>query len=485
MAFEGLSEKLNATFKHLRGKGRLSEEDIKLAMREVRLALLEADVSYKVVKDFVKTVSERAVGAEVLDSLTPAQQVIKIVSEELTALMGGANAKLTFASKPPTVVMMVGLQGAGKTTNVAKLAGYFRKQGHRPLLTACDVYRPAAITQLQVVGKQLNIPVFEMGQIDPVQIAQEAVKYAGDHGNDMVFLDTAGRLHIDEALMDELKRIKAAVKPTEILLVVDAMTGQDAVNVAKAFADRVDFDGVIMSKMDGDARGGGALSIKQVTGKPITFISQGEKPDSLERFHPDRMAKRILGMGDVVSIIESASKLRAEEIEQAEAERMARGNLTLNDFLLMKQQIGKMGGVQKLISALPGGDKAMREGQVNEHALDEMAVIIGSMTKREREHPEILNGSRKARIATGAGVKVFQVNQLLKQFMETKKMVRSMMNAQEAQMNRKGKGKGKKGKKGKGGKRRMGLPGMGGMSMADVKKMQEMMSGLDESAFKR
>ena len=286
-------------------------------------------------------------------------------------------------------------------------------------------------------------------------------------------------------MMAEAEAIKAAVEPDQIYMVVDAMTGQDAVNVAKAFADRVDFDGVIMSKMDGDARGGGALSIKQVTGKPITFISQGEKPDSLERFHPDRMAKRILGMGDVVSIIESASKLRAEEIEQAEAERMARGNLTLNDFLLMKQQIGKMGGVQKLISALPGGDKAMREGQVNEHALDEMAVIIGSMTKREREHPEILNGSRKARIATGAGVKVFQVNQLLKQFMETKKMVRSMMNAQEAQMNRKGKGKGKKGKKGKGGKRRMGLPGMGGMSMADVKKMQEMMSGLDESAFKR
>lgn len=268
MAFEGLSEKLNATFKHLRGKGRLSEEDIKLAMREVRLALLEADVSYKVVKDFVKTVSERAVGAEVLDSLTPAQQVIKIVSEELTALMGGANAKLTFASKPPTVVMMVGLQGAGKTTNVAKLAGYFRKQGHRPLLTACDVYRPAAITQLQVVGKQLNIPVFEMGQIDPVQIAQEAVKYAGDHGNDMVFLDTAGRLHIDEALMDELKRIKAAVKPTEILLVVDAMTGQDAVNAATAFDEALGIDGVVLTKLDGDARGGAALSIRARPASP-------------------------------------------------------------------------------------------------------------------------------------------------------------------------------------------------------------------------
>ena len=286
MAFEGLSEKLNATFKHLRGKGRLSEEDIKLAMREVRLALLEADVSYKVVKDFVKTVSERAVGAEVLDSLTPAQQVIKIVSEELTALMGGANAKLTFASRPPTVVMMVGLQGAGKTTNVAKLAGYLRKQGHRPLLTACDVYRPAAITQLQVVGKQLNIPVFEMGQIDPVTIAQEAVKYAGDHGNDIVFLDTAGRLHIDEALMDELRRVKAAVKPTEILLVVDAMTGQDAVNAATAFDEALGIDGVVLTKLDGDARGGAALSIRAATGKPIKFMGMGEKLDMIEPFHP-------------------------------------------------------------------------------------------------------------------------------------------------------------------------------------------------------
>ena len=318
MAFEGLSEKLNATFKHLRGKGRLSEEDIKLAMREVRLALLEADVSYKVVKDFVKTVSERAVGVEVLDSLTPAQQVIKIVSEELTALMGGANAKLTFASKPPTVVMMVGLQGAGKTTNVAKLAGYFRKQGRRPLLTACDVYRPAAITQLQVVGKQLGIPVFEMGQIDPVQIAQEAVKYAGDHGNDIVFLDTAGRLHIDEALMDELKRIKAAVKPTEILLVVDAMTGQDAVNAATAFDEALGIDGVVLTKLDGDARGGAALSIRAATGKPIKFIGTGEKLDMIEPFHPDRMAQRILGMGDVLSFIERAE----QSIDQEKAKKL-------------------------------------------------------------------------------------------------------------------------------------------------------------------
>lgn len=483
--FDNLSDKLQSIFSGLRGKGRLTEEDIDTAMREIRMALLEADVNFKVVKEFTKRTKERCLTAEVLDSLTPAQNVVKIVLDELTALMGEESKPLQLSSRIPNVIMLVGLQGSGKTTAAAKLAYLLKQQNHSPLLCACDVYRPAAADQLQTLGEEIGVRVYRGEGKDPVKIAKEGVRDAIDSLRDVVIVDTAGRLHVDEEMMAEAEAIKAAVEPDQIYMVVDAMTGQDAVNVAKAFADRVDFDGVIMSKMDGDARGGGALSIKQVTGKPITFISQGEKPDSLERFHPDRMAKRILGMGDVVSIIESASKLRAEEIEQAEAERMARGNLTLNDFLLMKQQIGKMGGVQKLISALPGGDKAMREGQVNEHALDEMAVIIGSMTKREREHPEILNGSRKARIATGAGVKVFQVNQLLKQFMETKKMVRSMMNAQEAQMNRKGKGKGKKGKKGKGGKRRMGLPGMGRMSMADVKKMQEMMSGLDESAFKR
>lgn len=483
--FDNLSDKLQSIFSGLRGKGRLTEEDIDTAMREIRMALLEADVNFKVVKEFTKRTKERCLTAEVLDSLTPAQNVVKIVLDELTALMGEESKPLQLSSRIPNVIMLVGLQGSGKTTAAAKLAYLLKQQNHSPLLCACDVYRPAASDQLQTLGEEIGVRVYRGEGKDPVKIAKEGVRDAIDSLRDVVIVDTAGRLHVDEEMMAEAEAIKAAVEPDQIYMVVDAMTGQDAVNVAKAFADRVDFDGVIMSKMDGDARGGGALSIKQVTGKPITFISQGEKPDSLERFHPDRMAKRILGMGDVVSIIESASKLRAEEIEQAEAERMARGNLTLNDFLLMKQQIGKMGGVQKLISALPGGDKAMREGQVNEHALDEMAVIIGSMTKREREHPEILNGSRKARIAAGAGVKVFQVNQLLKQFMETKKMVRSMMNAQEAQMNRKGKGKGKKGKKGKGGKRRMGLPGMGGMSMADVKKMQEMMSGLDESAFKR
>ena len=483
--FDNLSDKLQSIFSGLRGKGRLTEEDIDTAMREIRMALLEADVNFKVVKEFTKRTKERCLTAEVLDSLTPAQNVVKIVLDELTALMGEESKPLQLSSRIPNVIMLVGLQGSGKTTAAAKLAYLLKQQNHSPLLCACDVYRPAAADQLQTLGEEIGVRVYRGEGKDPVKIAKEGVRDAIDSLRDVVIVDTAGRLHVDEEMMAEAEAIKAAVEPGQIYMVVDAMTGQDAVNVAKAFADRVDFDGVIMSKMDGDARGGGALSIKQVTGKPITFISQGEKPDSLERFHPDRMAKRILGMGDVVSIIESASKLRAEEIEQAEAERMARGNLTLNDFLLMKQQIGKMGGVQKLISALPGGDRAMREGQVNEHALDEMAVIIGSMTKREREHPEILNGSRKARIAAGAGVKVFQVNQLLKQFMETKKMVRSMMNAQEAQMNRKGKGKGKKGKKGKGGKRRMGLPGMGGMSMADVKKMQEMMSGLDESAFKR
>lgn len=483
--FDNLSDKLQSIFSGLRGKGRLTEEDIDTAMREIRMALLEADVNFRVVKEFTKRTKERCLTAEVLDSLTPAQNVVKIVLDELTALMGEESKPLQLSSRIPNVIMLVGLQGSGKTTAAAKLAYLLKQQNHSPLLCACDVYRPAAADQLQTLGEEIGVRVYRGEGKDPVKIAKEGVRDAIDSLRDVVIVDTAGRLHVDEEMMAEAEAIKAAVEPDQIYMVVDAMTGQDAVNVAKAFADRVDFDGVIMSKMDGDARGGGALSIKQVTGKPITFISQGEKPDSLERFHPDRMAKRILGMGDVVSIIESASKLRAEEIEQAEAERMARGNLTLNDFLLMKQQIGKMGGVQKLISALPGGDKAMREGQVNEHALDEMAVIIGSMTKREREHPEILNGSRKARIAAGAGVKVFQVNQLLKQFMETKKMVRSMMNAQEAQMNRKGKGKGKKGKKGKGGKRRMGLPGMGGMSMADVKKVQEMMSGLDESAFKR
>ena len=411
--------------KGLRGKSRPTEEDIKLAMREVRMALLEADVSYKVVKDFVKTVSERAVGAEVLDSLTPAQQVIKIVSEELTALMGGANAKLTFASKPPTVVMMVGLQGAGKTTNVAKLAGYFRKQGHRPLLTACDVYRPAAITQLQVVGKQLNIPVFEMGQIDPVQIAQEAVKYAGDHGNDMVFLDTAGRLHIDEALMDELKRIKAAVKPTEILLVVDAMTGQDAVNAATAFDEALGIDGVVLTKLDGDARGGAALSIRAATGKPIKFQGTGEKLDDLEVFHPSRMASRILGMGDVLSLIERAQETADEKAAEETAKRMMENKFDMNDMLAQFAQIRKMGGAGAMLSVLPGAS-GIDASQVDDKAFDRIEAMIYSMTKEEREKPSIINPKRKRRIAAGSGQTVEDVNKLLRQFEAMQKMMKKV-----------------------------------------------------------
>ena len=427
MAFEGLSEKLNATFKHLRGKGRLSEEDIKLAMREVRLALLEADVSYKVVKDFVKTVSERAVGAEVLDSLTPAQQVIKIVSEELTALMGGANAKLTFASKPPTVVMMVGLQGAGKTTNVAKLAGYFRKQGHRPLLTACDVYRPAAITQLQVVGKQLNIPVFEMGQIDPVQIAQEAVKYAGDHGNDMVFLDTAGRLHIDEALMDELKAVKAEVKPSEILLVVDAMTGQDAVNAAKAFDEALGIDGVLLTKLDGDARGGAALSIRAATGKPIKFVGTGEKLDMIEPFHPDRMASRILGMGDMLTFIEKAEQQYDEKQARKLEEKLRKNRLTLSDYLDQLEQLQNMGDLSQIADMLPAGmAKGFDASQIDEKQMAHNKAIIRSMTPKERENPQILNASRKRRIAAGCGLEVVDVNRLLKSFEMLQQMTKAM-----------------------------------------------------------
>ena len=442
MAFEGLSEKLNATFKHLRGKGRLSEEDIKLAMREVRLALLEADVSYKVVKDFVKTVSERAVGAEVLDSLTPAQQVIKIVSEELTALMGGANAKLTFASRPPTVVMMVGLQGAGKTTNVAKLAGYFRKQGHRPLLTACDVYRPAAITQLQVVGKQLNIPVFEMGQIDPVTIAQEAVKYAGDHGNDIVFLDTAGRLHIDEALMDELRRVKAAVKPTEILLVVDAMTGQDAVNVAEKFNETLGIDGVILTKLDGDTRGGAALSVRAVTGKPIKFAGTGEKLDDLEVFHPDRMASRILGMGDVLTLIEKAQDEVDEKKAAEVAQKLKENSFDMEDLLEQIKQVRNMGPLGKILEMFPGmsGKVTDEAAQAGEQEIKYLEAIINSMTKAERANPDLINPSRKRRIAAGSGTDVPRVNRVLKQYKQMKEMMKML------------------GGKGKNGKRRKRMP---------------------------
>ena len=418
MAFEGLSEKLSAAFKKLRGKGRLSEADVKEAMREIRLALLEADVSYKVVKQFVAQVTEKAVGADVLEALSPAQQIIKIVNQELTELMGGASAKLTIASKPPTVVMMVGLQGAGKTTNGAKLASLMKRQnGKRPLLAACDIYRPAAIKQLEVVGEQLGIPVFQMGQTDPVHIAKAAVEHAIKHGNDMVFLDTAGRLHVDEALMDELCKIKAAVSPTEILLVVDAMIGQDAVNAAKAFDDALDIDGVVLTKLDGDARGGAALSIRAVTGKPIKFVGMGEKLDQIEVFHPDRMASRILGMGDVLSLIEKAEQSFDQKKALELQEKLRKNKFTLSDFYDQMVQLKGMGSLSDIAGMLPGVKASDLEGAaLDGKALQRMEAIITSMTPYERENPGILNSSRKKRIAAGSGTQVVDVNRLLKQF---------------------------------------------------------------------
>lgn len=425
MAFESLSDKLNATFKKLRGKGRLTETDVNEAMREVRLALLEADVSYKVVKDFVKRVSERAKGAEVMESLTPAQMVVKIVNEELRALMGSENRKLNISSKSPSVVMLVGLQGAGKTTNGAKLAALMKKQGKRPLLVACDVYRPAAIKQLETVGAQLGIPVFQMGQGDPVEIAKAGIAHAKKFGNDLVFLDTAGRLHIDEALMDELKNIKAATEPAEILLVVDAMTGQDAVNAAQTFNEYLDIDGVMLSKLDGDARGGAALSVKAVTGKPIKFIGTGEKLDQIEPFHPGRMASRILGMGDVLTLIEKAEAAfdakKAAELEQ----KLKSNKFTLADFYDQLVQLKGMGSLQDIAGMVPGMNAgALKNTQLDEKALTRTEAIIQSMTPYERENPSVLNHSRKRRIAAGAGVKVEQINQLLKQFDMMNQMVK-------------------------------------------------------------
>ena len=428
MAFEGLSEKLNAVFKNLRGKGRLTEADVRAGMREVRLALLEADVSYKVVKDFVAQVTERCVGSDVLESLTPAQQIIKIVNEELTKLMGSTNAKITTANRGPTVVMMVGLQGAGKTTNGAKLAGLMRRQfGKRPLLAACDVYRPAAIAQLQVVGQQLDIPVFEMGQIDPVTIAREAVKYAAYHGNDMVFLDTAGRLHIDETLMDELRNIKSAVKPNEILLVVDAMTGQDAVNAAKAFDDALGIDGVMLTKLDGDARGGAALSIRAATGKPIKFVGTGEKLDMIELFHPDRMASRILGMGDMLSFIEKAEQQYDEKQAKKLEEKLRKNRLTLSDYLDQLEQLQNMGDLSQIAGMLPGNmAKGFDPDQIDPRQFSRTKAIIQSMTVQERENPQILNASRKRRIAAGCGQQVSDVNRLLKSFEAMQQMTKAL-----------------------------------------------------------
>lgn len=417
MAFENLSDKLNDVFKALRGKGRLTAGDIKEGMREVRMALLEADVSYKVVKEFVARVTERASGADVLEALSPAQQVIKIVNEELCDLLGSTNQKINISSKLPSVVMLVGLQGAGKTTNGAKLAGYLKKQGKRPLLTACDIYRPAAIKQLETVGAQLDIPVFQMGQENPVNIAKAAITHAEQHGNDIVFLDTAGRLHIDEQLMNELQNIKEAVNPAEILLVVDAMTGQDAVNAASAFDRALGVTGVMLTKLDGDARGGAALSISSVTGKPIKFIGTGEKLDMIEPFHPDRMASRILGMGDMLTLIEKAEQTFDEKKALETAEKLRANKFTLDDYLTQMDQIRNMGDLGDIMGMLPGIDaKALKGAQIDEKALARQKAVIQSMTKKERENPGIINASRKKRIAAGCGQEVVDVNRIIKQY---------------------------------------------------------------------
>lgn len=446
MAFENLSDKLAAAFKKLRSKGKLSEADVKSAMREVRLALLEADVNYKVAKDFTNTLVERCIGEKVMESLTPAQMVIKIVRDELTALMGGEQARLKTANRIPTVIMMCGLQGSGKTTHSAKLAKKLKAEGHRPLLVACDIYRPAAIEQLKVVGQAASVPVFEQGTEKPEKIAKEAIRHARDYGHDYVILDTAGRLHIDDDLMAELKRITETVEVNNILLVIDSMIGQDAVNVAKAFNDLLEIDGVILTKLDGDTRGGAALSVRAVTGKPILYSGTGEKLDDLEEFHPDRMASRILGMGDMLSLIEKAE----QELDQKEAERtaqrLAENKFDLNDLLAQFAQIKKMGSVKSIMSMLPGVGQKLRDVEIDERQFDRIEAIIKSMTPKERAKPELLNASRKRRVAAGSGMKVEDINRLLTQYEQMKKMMRQMS--------------------GKGGKRKMmrgmGMPGPGG-----------------------
>ena len=448
MAFEGLTEKISATFKKLRGKGRLKESDVKEAMREIRLALLEADVSFKVVKDFIKSTTERCVGTEVLESLTPAQMIVKIVNEEMIRLMGSDTKHITINPNGPTVVMLVGLQGAGKTTNGSKLAGLMKRQGKHPLLVACDIYRPAAIQQLKVCGEKLGVPVFEKGTQNPVETAKEAVTYARQHGHDLVFLDTAGRLHIDEALMDELKNIKATVKPDEIMLVVDAMTGQDAVNAAQTFNEWLDIDSVMLSKLDGDARGGAALSVRAVTGKPIKFAGMGEKLEDIEAFHPDRIASRILGMGDVLSLIEKAEKAFDAQKTAEMEEKLKSNRFTLQDFYEQMVQLKSMGSMQDILAQVPGMGN-MKDLKVDEKAMAHTEAIILSMTPKERENPDIIGASRKKRIAAGAGVRVEDVNKLLKSFEQMRKMIRQFS----------GPGAGKKMKRMKG---MAGLPGMGG-----------------------
>lgn len=441
MAFENLSNKLQDVFKQLRGKGKLTEADVKTAMREVKIALLEADVNFKIVKNFIKTVTERAVGTEVLEGLNPGQQVIKIVNEELIALMGTTQSQLTFAKRPPTVYMMVGLQGAGKTTSSGKLAGQLRKQGRNPLLVACDVYRPAAIKQLQVVGKNYNIPVFEMGdKLSPVEISKKALEYAAENRNDVILIDTAGRLHINEELMQELQNIKEVVKPQEILLVVDAMTGQDAVTVAESFDSQLGIDGIIMTKLDGDARGGAALSVRSVTNKPIKYIGMGEKMEDLEPFYPDRMASRILGMGDVLTLIDKVQQNIDEQEAKEMQKKMLSNEFTLEDFLSQMQQIKKMGPLKDLMGMIPGMNKFNLDEALNgvdpSKEMAKTEAIIQSMTREERLNPSILNGPRKKRIANGSGRSIAEVNRLLKQFEEMKKMMKQMNNMQ----------KGKKGK---------------------------------------
>lgn len=446
MAFENLSDKLAAAFKKLRSKGKLSEADVKSAMREVRLALLEADVNYKVAKDFTNTLVERCIGEKVMESLTPAQMVIKIVRDELTALMGGEQARLKTANRIPTVIMMCGLQGSGKTTHSAKLAKKLKAEGHRPLLVACDIYRPAAIEQLKVVGQAAGVPVFEQGTEKPEKIAKEAIRHARDYGHDYVILDTAGRLHIDDDLMAELKRITETVEVNNILLVIDSMIGQDAVNVAKAFNDLLEIDGVILTKLDGDTRGGAALSVRAVTGKPILYSGTGEKLDDLEEFHPDRMASRILGMGDMLSLIEKAEQALDQKEAERTAQRLAENKFDLNDLLAQFAQIKKMGSVKSIMSMLPGVGQKLRDVEIDERQFDRIEAIIKSMTPKERAKPELLNASRKRRVAAGSGMKVEDINRLLTQYEQMRKMMRQMS--------------------GKGGKRKMmrgmGMPGPGG-----------------------
>ena len=451
MAFEGLSDRLESAFARLKSKGSLTESDVKEAMREVRLALLEADVNYKVAKDFTAKVTERAIGAQVMESLTPAQMVIKIVNEELTDLMGGTQTRLAYASHPPTIVMMCGLQGSGKTTHCAKIALKLKNENHRPLLVACDIYRPAAIKQLQVVGEQVGVPVFEMGQTNPVTIAKEAIKLAKDKGYDYVFIDTAGRLHIDTELMDELKNIKSEIRPHEILLVIDSMLGQDAVTVASTFNDELGIDGLVLTKMDGDTRGGAALSARAVTGKPIKFVGMGEKLDELDFFHPDRTASRILGMGDVLSLIEKAETALDEKKARQLEEKLRKNKFDLEDLLDQMEQVQKMGSMKDILSMLPGVNKKVKDVDVDDRQLDRMRAIIQSMTIKERRNPDIINPSRKRRIAAGCGMQVEDVNRLLNQYRQMQKMFK--------QFNSKGFKRKMKQMSGFGG----GMNGMGGM----------------------